>query len=1308
MTEMSTIILPNYKIHEKIGEGGFGTVYRGEQNSTGQIVAIKVLKFDGSVDELKRKNQIARFDRETQICVEINHPNIVKLLDKGYTDNGELYAIFEFVEGVTLKDFILEYNGISAPLCAELMGQVLDALVSAHKKGIVHRDLKPQNIMITKTGSKYHAKILDFGIGAFTLEVRNKDYQSLSITRSPLGTPAYSAPEQLRGEPPTVKSDLYSWGLVLVECLTGQPAIYGATIGDIFHEQLSASQVPMPPAISGHPLADLLRRVLQKNQKKRVEDAEKLFQEFSQINFNTIVGKLTHPSIESTVEARTSENDFAIYSSPKTEKRQITVLCFQLSVLSNSIIEEVDNEVLETLQKDQLNQASDIVIRYGGYMVGNLANMAIAYFGFPTVSDNDSRRAGRAALELIGQVQKRNRLLKSRNTVSADIKVAMHTGNVLISEGQTPSGLIPNLCFELCHLAPSGCIMVTDTTKKLLDPYHEFEPVEARLKKVPTGSLKTYLLSGERQTEAFSFLRPWSANREMVGRIKEKNLVIEQWRKVNKDSGGAVLIKGQAGIGKSKLVYECKKQVREDKKAVKECRCLPEHRNDALHPFLEMLKKNYQWVDKGHAEISRSKIESTVRFVTDEPDKYLPILYSWLGVLMKEETITLSREEQKILLLDILEKLISQLGDSKPFLLVLEDLHWIDPTSLEFLDRLLSRIDDKKFLLLITTRPRYKKSLQVNLLTPLELTPLKPDQVADMVKGILGVDKVSEQAIAFMNRKGDGIPLYIEELTHMLMDDHLFVENDGEMTLKAELDESILPVTIKDLLSTRLNRLAGAQETAQTAAAIGREFSYELLINSSSRDEALVQGDLENLMNADLVYRQRRVYDEVYIFRHALIRDAAYESMTHSIRKGIHCQIARSLESLTSTQQFQPGLIGTHWASAEEYQKAVHYGTMSANSSLKRSVASECIAQAEETLGWVDKLEEEAQVDAKVEIYEILTTAHMETKGWASDEVAQYSEASLQLLKQYNRQDEIDKLVPQHWWKVIGGVVGGKRNTIPLLELQLWGLFETVNDLNRAAITCCLGFYYFTEGDCRKAKATLEQSIAIYGDKQNPDGQKSFGFDVKVFAMATLARAYDDLEMDELALSMASDAVSLAKKLEHIPSIGIALMYYGVVHQHYGNKKEVLISSQELIDVSEKYNLPIYLGFAVMLNDWARGMTEGSEKVLQDLKKAGSLHGIGHFQSFYAETFANRGEYQKAIDKVTECIALDEAIQERNAIPYLYLKRAQYRLQNDPEDYKNRAREDVERAKSIAINQNTRAVLSRIKLLTRSSDVMLQ
>jgi serine/threonine protein kinase/tetratricopeptide (TPR) repeat protein len=266
------VIAARYELGERIASGGFATIFRAIQNATGQIVAIKVLRLERSADAPPIEDQIDRFRRETRLCAELHHPNIVPLIDSGETEDGQVYAVFAFVPGWNLGDLLAAEGALDPAEALHLMTQVIDAVSSAHEKGVVHRDLKPGNIMISSTGARRNALVLDFGLGTVAADPQLWNLRRLTQRGEYLGTPCYSAPEQLRNEPPTVRSDLYAWGLIYLECLTGEP-VMGTTPHEIIHGHLSPEPVPIPRALMDRELGRVLRLVTEKDVRKRTISA---------------------------------------------------------------------------------------------------------------------------------------------------------------------------------------------------------------------------------------------------------------------------------------------------------------------------------------------------------------------------------------------------------------------------------------------------------------------------------------------------------------------------------------------------------------------------------------------------------------------------------------------------------------------------------------------------------------------------------------------------------------------------------------------------------------------------------------------------------------------------------------------------------------------------------------------------------------------------------------------------------------------------------------------------------------------------
>ena len=1255
--------LANYELLDIIGEGGFGLVYKARQLSTDQFVAIKVLKFDSNTSEQKRQHQIARFERETQLSARLNHPHIVKLLDKGHTDDNQLYAVFEYVEGQTLKDLVLEKNGLSAVATGELMGQILDGLASAHAQGIVHRDLKPTNIMVTKTGLKEHAKILDFGIGAFTSSFQPKDYTLLTLTRETIGTPAYSAPEQLRGEPPTTKSDLYAWGLILLECLVGSPVMRGDSVGEVFEQQLSANQVPLPPAIAEHPLGKLLRNVLEKNPLNRSADAHRVAEEFTKINFHTLVGQIQMPNTVITDGDVTSVNDLGYTTSThRSEKRQITVLCVQLSLaLTDSC--DLDDETLDTIQEDQLALTTDIASRYGGYLAGSVANTITVYFGYPQKSENDARYAGRTALELISQAKKRSALLLRQHGVELDMRMGMHTGSVLLKKNSVPKGLIPNTAFSLLNKADSDSVLVSRTTRQVLDPYLEFEDAgKQKLAKNAEPEL-TYLLKGERASEALSFLRPWSAGRQMIGREEELKQMLDLWRKVDTGHGQAILVRGIAGIGKSKLVYEAKRRIGQEGCIVKDIRCFPEHQNNALYPFLEMLKKHLGILDLHEPGYKIGRLRSMLKEMGAEDESVLPILCSWLSIPL-DDTLTGSQlppEKQKEMLMGALKQLMTSLAKDEKYLMVVEDLHWIDPTSQELLENLIAELPGTPMMVLASARMEFSPAWDQHYLAKIDLKPLDEDKTKRMIRVVLDNQEIEDKTVQYISKRADGIPLFIEELTHMLLDrEFLILENDT-YRLDETQDISKVPVRLNDLLSSRLDRLGFAKETAQLAAAIGREFTYELLVQVSLRDEALVQADLDALAQADLIYHQRRVQGDSYIFRHALIRDAAYEGMPNTDREENHRRIAMTLENnFPDLVAENPWMVAEHYGASRGLEKAIHFGIIAAQTALSRSVYKVVLAITQKLYEWIEKLDEEVtRLANEFKVNGVRFPALLAVEGMGSPGLNKLGERNDALDSQLEELGYTDhrgdgtnpRLMPQ-FAEVQGSVYTGQYQKAITLGTQALSEAEANKDLTSKVILLnAVGQTYQTLGNLEEAEKYINEVLGLYDEEKHAELWKTFMVEPKAQGLllrgflngcrGNIAQGYDDC----------MEALAWAQKVESQFFADFSITFAMWIAYLAADRQKVLDMVDEHLKKDGQQVGDWAMTYNMVLFEWAKNEYDHSIKYFDELVSQGRLPGLSIWEPLPAEGMMEQGQVAEGLSRLAVSSARTEELGEKWGVP---------------------------------------------------------
>ncbi|WP_459212323.1 TOMM system kinase/cyclase fusion protein [Aquimarina rhabdastrellae] len=1241
-TIVATPVHPNYALLEKIGEGSYGIIYKAKQLSTGQIVAIKILKTSANSDTVYDK-KVARFERETRLCSQINHPHIVKLIDKGFTQNREPFAAFEFVDGITLKEYILQHGSLTIQETVALMSQVLEALIYAHKKGIIHRDLKPQNIMIANFSTKAYAKVLDFGIAAFTNNYNTPQSVNITLTQEIIGTPMYSAPEQLRGEPATVKSDIFAWGLIFIECITGCPVFQGDTLASIFQQQLNGGNIPIPSAIAGHPLATILSRVLQKKVMNRIANPQFIYDELNEVNINTLINTPVTSSFAPQNVLETTQVNHLVWNTAQGEKRQVTALCIKLNLLlhKQSLL---DLETQDTIQKDQLNLCKDTIIRYGGYIGGQLADTILVYFGYPQTKDTDARRAGRAALELINEVQKRSALLYKQHHIELDIRISIHSGKVISSEHHVPEGIVPNTAINLLAVTPKQSILVSKEAQQLLISYLEFEKATTITLPNLAEPIIVAQLIGERSSEAFSFLRSRSSSQTIIGREKELQTISNF---ITQKKIPLLLIQGQAGIGKSKLIYEYKKRYANESLNFIECFGNPEYQNNALYPFIRLLKKVFKLQDELNTTVAFNQIETHLKtYNTIDSTLAIPILCSWLSIdFSSDYTLdNLNAQQQKEIIFDILKTVLFTSHHTTTVVLI-EDIHWIDSLSIDFLNTLTT------IHCIATTRPL--SSIPFKEYQLLNLETLSTDNSTQFINHIVANIPLQPNALEYIIKRTDGIPLFIEELTLMLLENKYLTQINNCYHLIDELDEKEIPVTLKELLLAKLDRLEFAKETAQIAAAIGRAFDYTLLVHSSLKDEAIIQNDLEQLINSNIIYKQRKVDENSYIFRHALIRDAAYDSMVVSYQKEVHTRIAHQLEQEYLTHKQQSDILSFHYAQAELFDKASFYGLMATEDSLKKSSYAACLTQANQAILWSKKIPHQLQqIERELRINQNLVQAMIALKGFGHYEVKRANDRSEELSLQLP--DSSDWLLQILWNHIQYHLMSADFKKFD----QLWK--KAIKDANTlqdysfmAALYGLNGYKNWIAGDFITAEQQALLSIEAYNYISDNQIIKKFGLDFKAYSYVTLANVYaftGNFDQSNQYLQKTSDTLAsldsaLTKAFTLVLRISLG---------YYKNQPQEI---QEIIDETQSFFKDHSLEIFQHLFDLLEGyLTQNRAMALthqEALLTIGNVP-LTYYSLIVAQLDYDLGNYILAVERIKKEIAYALEKQEFFVLPELY------------------------------------------------------
>ena len=978
------LLRDKYQLIHRLGGGGGGPVYKALQVSTGQTVVVKLLSLDegrlgeargdeGRVDVNDRR--LERFRREVAFCSQLYHPDIVRLLDSGDLPQRLHFAVFEFIPGLTLAQLLGEQGALPVQRARKLMMQLLPPLAYAHGKGIFHRDLKPSNLMITEDAGRDRLKILDFGISIAT----QRDYPErdrLTLSHEWVGTPTYAAPEQLRGEPVEAGCDLYAWGLIFIECLTGSSVVTGKSLPEIIRQQLLAEPHAIPAALQTHRLGTLLSRVLDKVAARRPSDAAALLAMLETISTDGLEdaqGYLKESSGEGAHRRAPADAFDTLINEPRRQQielRRATIVCCKVTIVSQpskgqgnwSSVEQLD-----TLIEDTSGVVREIMGRFGATLSHSFGQYSLAYFGLFRARDSDARLALEAALETVNRIERAPPWLTELG-LALHVQIGIHNGPVTVQlhEGsrRQVDGLTASVAMRLAcvddsvpaPVPPPIGVLVSHDFRALVARHARFEPVETAIG--ATSALETdagpaYRFAGSSLPQS---PRVPVGGAGFVGRRAELEQLLGAWRSRGDVGRGAVLISGEPGIGKSRLAVELDQTLQEEGVEWLEIRCLPEWQNGFLRPLATLCLQKLA-VAGGSPVQAAAQLGHRIAELGLDPVPALPLLCTWLSLPIPGGHVPLpwSPQKQRQMLHQTLADLLIARMERGAALLV-EDLHWADPSTLDCLDVLLQRARGHSTFMIMTSRPGLRLSWSVS---PQVLTLGGLDSAAARVlaAALVPPSLLPEVDVARMAERSDGVPLYLEELAKAFRG----YRNPDEVSRDGHragfLSPEAVPPSLHDLLTSRLDDIGEAKYLAQFAATVGRQFSLDRLAVLLDKDALSLLGDLEQLVNAEILISRPGIDGSNYVFRHALIRDAAYDSMAPLARRRTHERVAEGLESsLPALVEAEPDVIAYHWERAGNATRAIGYWQRAARKSSIASAHLEALAQLQRGLSLVEKL----------------------------------------------------------------------------------------------------------------------------------------------------------------------------------------------------------------------------------------------------------------------------------------------------------------------------------------------------------------
>src|SRR6266542_2754115 len=601
----------------------------------------------------------------------------------------------------------------------------------------------------------------------------------------------------------------------------------------------------------------------------------------------------------------------ATHHPPEAERRQLTVLFGDL-VDSTALASQLDPEEWREVIRAYQDACAKVIGRFEGHIAQYLGDGLLVYFGYPRAHEDDAQRAVRAGLGIVEAV-----------------RLGCHTGLVVVGEvgggtrqEQLALGETPNLAARLQGLAAPNTLVISAATLQLLGGFFACQSLGTPPLKGFAQPLEVYQVLSESTARSRLEAVGGTGLTPLVGRAQEVGLLLERWAQVKDGVGQVVLLSGEAGIGKSRLVQVLKEHVASEPQAwLTPCQCSSYYRNSALYPMIDLLERVALRFER--EESPPQKLRKLEGFLVQYGlllAETMPLFTALLSLPLAAEyaPLTIAPEQQKQQTLHDFLTIMLRIAAQQPLLFVMEDLHWVDPTTLEFLTLLVDQGPTARILALWTFRPDFSPPWTGRShLTQVTLPRLPRRQAAEMTGQVAHGKALPAEVVEQVVAKTDGVPLFVEELTKMVLESGLLQERAGRYALTGPLPPLAIPATLHDSLMARLDRLAAVKGLAQLGATLGREFSYALLHAVSPWDETSLQRGLHQLVEAEFLYQRGLPPQATYLFKHALIQDAAYQSLLRSTRQQYHQRIAQVLENqFPELAETQPELLAHHYTAA--------------------------------------------------------------------------------------------------------------------------------------------------------------------------------------------------------------------------------------------------------------------------------------------------------------------------------------------------------------------------------------------------------